>query len=87
VYNIFIATAIVGGEINMLSPKPGHFYRKKSWEDLDEMLQSLFNNDDIRKPHATIDVNDYMMSKDEIVKEAKKNMYKVTVDGDFITFE
>ncbi|OHR53653.1 hypothetical protein [Staphylococcus sp. HMSC061G12] len=70
-----------------LSPKPGHFYRKKSWEDLDKMLQSLFNDEDVRNPNATIDVNDYIMSKNEIVEEAKKNMCKVTVNGDYITFE
>ncbi|MFR2911878.1 MAG: hypothetical protein ACLTCC_03045 [Staphylococcus hominis] len=86
VYNMVIAVAIVGGEINMLSPKPNRQFVPKNWEYLDEALQRRFNSN-INHPQYSINVNDYAMSKEEIIKEAQKNGYKVTSNGDYLKFE
>lgn len=71
----------------MLSQKPGHFFKYKTWEDLDQLLQSTFTDDTVRRPKVTIDAKEYVMTADEIENEAKLNLYKVTVDGEYITFE
>ncbi|MCG1472054.1 hypothetical protein K4Q48_02550 [Staphylococcus epidermidis] len=71
----------------MLSQKPGHFFKYKTWEDLDQLLQSAFTDDTVRRPKVTIDVKEYVVTADEIENEAVMNLYKVTVDGDYVTFE
>lgn len=71
----------------MLSQKPGHFFKYKTWEDLDRLLQIAFNDDTTLTPKVTIDVNEFLMDTDEIVTEAKRNLYLVTVDENYITFE
>lgn len=59
----------------MLSPKPNRQFVPKNWEYLDEALQRRFNSN-INHPQYSINVNDYAMSKEEIIKEAQKMVIK-----------
>lgn len=69
-----------------LSPKPSRKTSFKTWKDLDEILQSNFGPFNAKS--ATISLDEYTMSKEEIIVQASKQGYKVTDSNDgYITFE
>lgn len=72
-----------------LSPKPTNLNALKNWNDLDELLQAnLKVQTKGKQPSATININHYEMSEDEIITEATKQGYTVTKENgpDFLTF-
>lgn len=62
--------------MSKLDPRPESNGNLYSWDRLNFILQSKFNEP--RDNTATIDVRDYEMSKDEIITEAEIQGYKVT---------
>lgn len=72
--------------MNKLSPKPSRKTSFKSWKDLDETLQASFNL--LNSKSATISLDEYEMSKSEIITEASKQGYKVIDNNDgYLVFE
>lgn len=71
-----------------LSPIPPNGMRKKSWVELDRILQSNFKTDTYKDNRsATIDIDEFEMNADEIVEAAEKQGYKVKVrDSGHIMF-
>lgn len=63
-----------------LDPKPKEYNQlpKRTWEDLNRSLQFYFREGRFEKPYFALSVNDYEMSKEEIIKEAESKGYKVT---------
>ncbi|MGK0575545.1 hypothetical protein [Macrococcus capreoli] len=70
----------------MLSPKKTGNFTKKTWKDLDSLLQNTIDPSLKSHPSATIFVSDYEMSKDDIISEAQKNGYTVNDEGDYLEF-
>lgn len=70
----------------MLSPKKNGNFAKKNWEDLDRLLQNTIDPSQSSSPSATIKVSDYIMAKDDIIAEAKRNGYSVTDKGEYLEF-
>lgn len=71
-----------------LSPIPPNGTRKKTWNDLNNLLQSNFKTDTYREHRtAAINSDDFEMSIDDIVQETEKQGYKTKVDKHgYITF-
>lgn len=73
-----------------LSPKPDVSEPLDGWEELDHLLQTNFKKHppkgEVSK--VTIDSNDYQMSAQEIVDEAKQQGYKAEIrpDSHYIYF-
>lgn len=63
-----------------LDPKPENYRRlpKKTWEDLNRELQFYFTKGRFDNPYFIANANDYEMTKEEIIKEAESQGYKVT---------
>lgn len=61
-----------------LSPKPNPQPIKKGWAELDQVLTNSFSNPISNPPFAVIFLNEYSLSKEEIIKEAEANGYVVT---------
>lgn len=70
----------------MLSPKKNGNFAKENWEDLDRLLQNTIDPSKSSSPFATIKVSDYIMAKDDIIAEAKRNGYSVTDKGEYLVF-
>lgn len=75
-----------GDNMDKLSPKPSHKKLSKGWEDLNDLLLANFEN--FNAQSATISLEDYAISKDEIISEATSKGYKVIDDNNgYLTFE
>ncbi len=63
-----------------LDPRPENYNAlpKRTWKDLNNSLQFYFKKGHHDKPYFIMNVNDYEMSKEEIIKEAESKGYKVT---------
>lgn len=63
-----------------LDPRPENYQRlpKRNWEDLNRSLQFYFKKGRFDKPFFIVNVNEYEMTKEEIIKEAESKGYKVT---------
>ena len=71
-----------------LTPKPTHKNPLKNWDDLDHLLKANFKvNSKSKEPSATFDPDEYSMPTEEIIKEGKKNGYKVEKSGKYLTFK
>lgn len=70
----------------MLSPKKNGNFAKKNWKDLDRYLQNSIDPSKSSSPYAIIKVSDYIMAKDDIIAEAKRNGYSVTDKGEYLEF-
>ncbi|MEG0285982.1 MAG: hypothetical protein RR494_07950 [Vagococcus sp.] len=71
----------------MLSPKPESKITLKTWKELDDTLQHIFKKETkVSKPSATFDINEYEMTVEEFISEAKKQGYTVEkIDNSVIT--
>ena len=70
-----------------LSPKPNHPFKKQGWDDLNQLLLNTFDSPKINEPVVLASADDYEMSIEEIVEEATKQGYKVSVNGNRLTFK
>lgn len=72
----------------MLSPKPSINKPLKSWKELDEALQSNFQlSNKSSKPTATINLDEYDLSFEEVKIEAESKGYKVEKrSGSYVKF-
>lgn len=74
--------------MSKLSHKPNHFFKKRTWEDLDNILLFNFSEPTTDKPSAVIQLSDYEMSKTEIIEEATAQGYQVIDNSDgFLEFQ
>lgn len=72
----------------MLNPKPTKKKPLLTWKDLDELLQSNFElskkNTD---PSATVNLDEYDLTFEEVKKEAESKGYKVQkLQNSFVKF-
>lgn len=73
--------------MSKLSHKPNHFFKKRTWEDLNNILLFNFSDSVTEKPSVIIQLSDYEMSKTEIIEEATAQGYQVIDNSDgFLEF-
>lgn len=72
----------------MLSPKPTNKKPLLSWKDLDKLLQSNFElSKKNTEPSATVDLDKYDLTFEEVKKEAESKGYKLEkLQNSFIRF-
>ncbi|HHK1821850.1 TPA: hypothetical protein ACQNGH_001672, partial [Streptococcus pyogenes] len=72
--------------MSKLSPKPTRRTKFKTWKDLDRTLKNSFG--ECNFDSATIILDEYEISKEEIILEATQQGYKVIDNNDnYLTFE
>lgn len=63
---------------NRFRSKPENGTRKKTWEDLDNSLQRAFETDIYKENRVlAVDIDEYDVDKDEVIREAEKSGYTV----------
>lgn len=70
--------------MSKLDPRPPKKKVLYSWEELNERLQVVLSQPNNSK--ATINVDEFEMSAEEIIAEAEKQGYEVEQDDNFLIF-
>lgn len=67
-----------------LTPKKRQQDSKSGWDELNRELKFGIDKNRKSNPSITIDLNNYLMGKQEIIFELENNDYQVQDQGDYL---
>lgn len=61
-----------------LTPRHQKQFQKKDWAYLDTYIKANIDNSNLPHPSVAVELDQFEMSKEEIIQELKRNGYQVT---------